>query len=390
MLSRRRSAAAASTALIALLALAPSAHAQEAFNPFSWFGVAGGYMRADFGYSWSRKLTGGDNGLGGAFGDSAGRSYVGQVGFGGFIDPLRIDITGAYRGSYKYDAGGRGAVGRLAAPTSARATVDNYTVMVNAYFDIPTESIQNMLFGTGARPYIGAGIGWSRNIIGTRYFSNATGSGFERGARNSDLAWAVMAGVAVDITRNVAIDIGYRYIDFGKLRTSGQTTLGTFARSEANFRAHEALIGLRFSFAEPTRAIRTAQQTETTTTQTQTPPPQPQAQPERQPTYVVFFDFDRSAVTNEGQQVIRRAAEAMQSGSPVRIVVTGHADRSGSSDYNLRLSQRRADAVRAELQRAGIANAQITTRGRGEDEPLVQTPDGVREPQNRRAEIVME
>lgn len=389
MKSRYRSAIVASAAI--LVAFAPSAttHAQEALNPFSWFGVGGGYFRADAGYSWSRKLTG-EAGLGGTFGDSAGRSYVGQVGFGGFIDPLRVDITGAYRGSYKYDAGGRGAIGALRAPSAARANIDNYTVMVNAYFDIPTETIENMLFGTGARPYIGAGIGWSRNIVGTRYFSSANGAGFERGARNSDLAWAAMAGVAIDLTRNVAIDIGYRYIDFGKIRTSGQTTLGTFPRSEANFRAHEALIGLRFSFAEPLRAAR-AEETTTTTQRTEpAPAPRPEPQPQAQPTFVVFFDFDRSTVTSEGADVIRRAAQAMQSGSPVRIVVTGHADRSGSSDYNLRLSQRRAEAVRAELQRAGVSSGQITTSGRGEEEPLVETPDGVREPQNRRAEIVME
>jgi outer membrane protein OmpA-like peptidoglycan-associated protein len=388
MKNSRRYGLLAGTALaLAALASAP-VQAQEAFNPLSWFGVGGGYFRADVGYSWSRKLTG-ERGLGGPFGDSAGRSYIGQIGFGGFIDPIRVDITGAYRGSYAYDAGGRGQVGPLVAPNVARAKVDNYTVMFNAYFDIPTDTIPNVISGTGLRPYVGAGIGWARNIIGTRYVFNSRGSGFERGARNSDLAWSVMAGVALYVTRNIQLDIGYRYIDFGDIRTSGQTTFGTFPRSEANFRAHEATVGLRFSFAEP---IATQQrETETTTTTQQTPPPPPPPpQPQEQPSYLVFFDFDRSNITSEASQVIRQAADAIRNGAQVRIVVTGHADRAGSADYNLRLSQRRADAVRQELQRAGVASNQVVTRGRGEEEPLVQTPDGVREPQNRRAEIVIE
>ncbi len=65
----------------------------------------------------------------------------------------------------------------------------------------------------------------------------------------------------------------------------------------------------------------------------------------------------------------------------------GHADRSGSADYNVGLSQRRADAVKAYLGGRGVPDGAMSTEAFGESRPLVETADGVREPQNRRVEI---
>ncbi len=69
--------------------------------------------------------------------------------------------------------------------------------------------------------------------------------------------------------------------------------------------------------------------------------------------------------------------------------ITGHADRSGAEDYNLQLSLRRADAVRSELISRGVKEGGISVAGRGEAEPAVPTADGVREPANRRVEIIL-
>ncbi|MBX6747532.1 MAG: OmpA family protein, partial [Acetobacteraceae bacterium] len=71
------------------------------------------------------------------------------------------------------------------------------------------------------------------------------------------------------------------------------------------------------------------------------------------------------------------------------IEVAGHADRSGTPQYNMRLSRRRAETVAAELVRHGISRNEITIEAFGESRPLVPTADGVREPQNRRVEIVL-
>ena len=73
-----------------------------------------------------------------------------------------------------------------------------------------------------------------------------------------------------------------------------------------------------------------------------------------------------------------------------RVVLTGHADRSGSSKYNDGLSMRRANNAMTSLIDLGIAGSAIAVFAKGEADPLVPTDDGVRELQNRRVEIVLE
>ena len=70
------------------------------------------------------------------------------------------------------------------------------------------------------------------------------------------------------------------------------------------------------------------------------------------------------------------------------LQVTGYTDLSGSAGYNQRLSERRANAVAAALERLGVARGDMVVAGRGMNDPRVPTPPGVREPQNRRVEIV--
>ena len=118
------------------------------------------------------------------------------------------------------------------------------------------------------------------------------------------------------------------------------------------------------------------------------PAPAPAAAPSAGHSYMVFFDFDRAIVTDTAASTIRQAANDAKSGRATRLNVTGHADRAGGDDYNMALSLRRANAVKDVLVREGIPAAQIAVVGRGESQPLIQTADGVREPQNRRVEIV--
>src|SRR3546814_20641131 len=72
-----------------------------------------------------------------------------------------------------------------------------------------------------------------------------------------------------------------------------------------------------------------------------------------------------------------------------RSMLAGHADKSGSDQYNVGLSQRRAEAAKAYLAGKGVPETAIATAGFGESRPLVETADGVREPQNRRVEITL-
>ena len=106
--------------------------------------------------------------------------------------------------------------------------------------------------------------------------------------------------------------------------------------------------------------------------------------------YIVYFDWDRSDIRPDGAAVIADViADAATLGAPP-ISVTGHTDLSGSAEYNMGLSLRRADSVRDALIAGGVMPDQITTAGRGEEEPAVPTADGVREQANRRAEIIIQ
>ncbi len=117
------------------------------------------------------------------------------------------------------------------------------------------------------------------------------------------------------------------------------------------------------------------------------PPPAEVAAP---PSYMVFFDFDKYDVTSDGMSVVESAA-ADASGTPFkRIVVQGHTDTVGSAEYNMQLSQRRADAVRSAMADFGTQADAIDTEAFGFTDLLVPTGDGVPEAQNRRAVIVIE
>jgi outer membrane receptor protein involved in Fe transport len=109
--------------------------------------------------------------------------------------------------------------------------------------------------------------------------------------------------------------------------------------------------------------------------------------PELQRSFQVFFDFDKAEITEAGAQVIKAASDAIKAGHVVQITVVGHTDTVGTPRYNQALSERRAATVKQGLVADGIAADEIATKGVGKAGLLVPTSDGVREPQNRRAEI---
>ncbi len=123
-----------------------------------------------------------------------------------------------------------------------------------------------------------------------------------------------------------------------------------------------------------------------------TPPAQPrvEAVPQQPRQFLVFFAWDRSDLNGDARQVLDSIVAQLRNERYSGIRITGYADRSGPVPYNIRLSQRRADSVAAYLAGKGVQRSEITTVARGESDPLVPTADGVREPQNRRAAIVIQ
>jgi outer membrane protein OmpA-like peptidoglycan-associated protein len=117
------------------------------------------------------------------------------------------------------------------------------------------------------------------------------------------------------------------------------------------------------------------------------PAPVPAPAPAR--TYLVFFDWDKADLTPRARQIIADAAQASTRVATTRIEVGGHADRTGTAQYNQQLSMRRAQNVAAELVRLGVARNAIDINAFGDTRPLVATGPNTREPQNRRVEIVL-
>jgi iron complex outermembrane receptor protein len=104
--------------------------------------------------------------------------------------------------------------------------------------------------------------------------------------------------------------------------------------------------------------------------------------------YLVFFDFNKSDLTPQAVSIVDQAAHNAGSTHVTKLEVTGHTDTVGSDAYNMRLSRRRAESVAAQLEKDGIPSSEIVIFAKGKHDLLVPTADGVKEPQNRRVQIV--
>lgn len=119
------------------------------------------------------------------------------------------------------------------------------------------------------------------------------------------------------------------------------------------------------------------------------PPPPPPPPPVAQKEFIIYFDWDSARITPEGLRIVDQVAADARANVSTRIVLVGHADLSGPASYNLRLSLRRADAVRAALAQRGVATERTSVTALGDTEPAVPTARGVREPRNRRVVVTI-
>jgi len=103
---------------------------------------------------------------------------------------------------------------------------------------------------------------------------------------------------------------------------------------------------------------------------------------------VVYFNFNMYDLTADGQKVIDAAVAAYKQRSSVQVKIDGYTDLAGTQTYNLGLSKKRAETVRAAMVKGGVPANAIVAAWHGKENPAVPTADGVREARNRRAEIV--
>jgi len=113
-------------------------------------------------------------------------------------------------------------------------------------------------------------------------------------------------------------------------------------------------------------------------------------QPEKPVKFILYFRTGTTTLTDESERQIPRilAVIGRRRVTP-RISVVGHTDRAGSAAGNARLALRRAEAVRDILFSYGVDENEVELSSHGENNPLIPTPDGVREPRNRRVEVTV-
>jgi OOP family OmpA-OmpF porin len=213
-------------------------------------------------------------------------------------------------------------------------------------------------------PYVGVGVGYQfvREKLNIGPFaSNTTKGGF---------ATQAILGVAfpIDSVPGFSVTTDYRFLAVVGDRTYNRIKLG-------NDYNHAITIGVRYAFGAPPPPA----------------PPVPIAMPAPAPSrsYLVFFDWDKADLTARARQIISDAAANSTKVQYTRLEVNGYTDTSGSPKYNQGLSVRRAQAVAAELVKDGVPKEAIMIQGFGDSHPLVPTGANVREPQNRRVEIVI-
>ena len=293
----------------------------------------GFYIGAEGGLNWLLNTTI----LGQGVSPQTGFAVGGVIGYD-FVGP-RVELEGVYRqnqvnintfNNNNFNGGQiRNQVGQLG-------------ILANLLYDFNAGGVIS--------PYIGAGAGIA--------FVDGDSS-----LSSTQFAYQGILGLGWNVDTNFRINLDGRY--YG---TSNPTVAGT-TWTNNNF---SVMLGLQVKFGAAAPAP---------------PPPPPRVEAT---SFMVFFDWDRSNLSQQALNTIKQAANAFKTKGNARITATGHTDTSGPEAYNMALSLRRANAVKDALVREGVPATAIAVIGRGEQGLLVPTPDGVREPQNRRVEIVIQ
>jgi len=109
--------------------------------------------------------------------------------------------------------------------------------------------------------------------------------------------------------------------------------------------------------------------------------------PNRFVSFSLWFESDTTKLKPESKEALKEIVKTIKSRKSAKIYVAGHTDRLGGESYNLKLSSKRAFFVRDLLIARGIPAGDFIVSYHGETMPLVNTRDGVAEPQNRRVEV---
>lgn len=259
----------------------------------------------------------------------------------------------------------------------------NIGIMGNALFEL---NVGSPYF----QPYLGFGLGyaWTHvdqgRVVGNNLRMDIDGT-------DGNFAYQLIAGAAFPIAAvpGLAATLEYRYFATLDPQISGRvfnTTVNNYSagRMEFDNDHHSILVGLRYALGQQPEPVPATPIFSAPPIQAPAVAPVPVTR-----SYIVYFATNSATLTTRAREIVAEAAASARAGSTTRIDVTGHTDTIGAASANQRLSERRAEIVAAELRRRGIRREDIVVRGAGETELAVPTANGVREPQNRRVEIVL-
>jgi len=249
------------------------------------------------------------------------------------------------------------------------------SAMLNAYYD----------FNRGGRfePYLGLGIGMAE--VDTQL--SAGGGLLTIDDSDNSYAYQGLAGVAIELTERLDLDIGYRYFVAPDLTYEASIDVGddpVVGELDGEYTHQAVTVGLRWQFAAPAAPPPPAQPT--------APPPAPPLPPVAvcpQSDFVVYFEWDRANLNQAALETIDSAVNQARACNVNAIAVVGHTDTSGATAYNAGLSERRASVVRDALTARGLPSGLISAQARGETDLARATRDGVREPLNRRTAVTI-
>jgi outer membrane protein OmpA-like peptidoglycan-associated protein len=369
VLMKLRLALAAATCL----ALPLAAHAQPVTGPYVSL-EAGTSLANSFNYNYEN------------YTDQTGKfltrpTYAGVAAVGyGFGDGFRVELnTDFLRNTIHKDDNAQGS---SSYGYPAYGGMNTYGPMVDVLYD--------MNVGLPVFPYVGAGVGYqwvkfSSHINDTQSFGDTV-----EGTKGS-FAYNIVAGVAYPLpfVPGLSVTGEYRFQQLVESRNYDSTYLASFGGNnnfDGNVKvgqqsSNSFFLGLRYAlFSAPVAAPMPAPAP-------MVAPVAPAPAPAR--TFLVFFDWDKADLTARATQIIAEAASDSKTESVTTLDVSGYTDTSGTATYNMGLSERRAQAVAGRLETDGVPAGDIEIHAFGETHLLVPTGPGVREPQNRRVEIVL-
>jgi OOP family OmpA-OmpF porin len=296
-----------------------------------------------------------------------GPAVVLSLGYG-LGNGLRAEVEGDYR--YDTFSGTR-------AGSSAGGQEQKFGAMANIVYDF-------VGLVPYVQPYLGVGAGYQWVQVRNQYVATASGL-TQRGFTDTkgDFAYQAIVGVALPVTgaAGLVVTADYRFLGLAGDRnyagtvSSGGVTRAANLKLDNNYN-HTFLIGFRYAFGAAPAPVEAPVAAAV--------PPSPVSR-----SYLVFFDWDKATLTDRARQIVSEAAANSTKVQYTRLEVNGYTDTSGTPQYNQGLSVRRAQAVAAELVKDGVPKSAITIQGFGETHLLVPTGAGVREPQNRRVEIII-